>query len=673
MAALVAGGALLLGGEAVLRARLGAPAARLQTAIYARPVAWADPERRSDPLPIGTLDGRPVEARIPLALDQFPDHLVQAVLAIEDQRFYRHHGLDLWRIGGAAVANVRSGRIAQGGSTITQQLAKNLFLNARRTPLRKLREAAMAVVLELRTSKEEILEAYLDEVYLGQDDTHPIYGIGAAARYYFGVDAEELTLAQSALLAGMIQAPNRYNPIRNPKTARDRRNVVLRAMADQGRLRAEDADRAARSRLGARAHPSLTLDGRYFVDAARAALPRSATARGTAIYTTLDPDLQRAAERAIREGLTRGLGRDAQAALVAIDPHTGEVLALVGGRDYGVSQFNRATEARRQPGSAFKPIVALAALGRDRGGAPRFTLASRLDDLPLTVWSGGTEWQPANYDGTFRGSVTLREALEASLNVPMARVGLDVGPERIAETARRLGIQSPMRPVPSLALGSSEVTLLELVRAYGVLAAGGWLAPTRMVWSEAPGVEPVPVADAAEAYLVTSALEGVVARGTGRALRDQVEERGDLAGKTGTSDDWRDAWFVAYSPKLVVGVWVGYDDGRSLGMTGAGAALPVVARFLQETESATWAGSFEIPAGIETAWVNGEEHGWWSGDCTREVFLEGTAPASDCLTRGFGEWFGVGGDRVGPESRHRTRSRSGLVNLLLRLLGEGNR
>jgi membrane carboxypeptidase/penicillin-binding protein len=359
--------------------------------------------------------------------------------------------------------------------------------------------------------------------------------------------------------------------------------------------------------------------------------------RGAAVYTTLDAALQRAAERAVRGGLGRLPLRGAEAALVAIDPRTGEVLAMVGGREYGATQFNRATDARRQPGSAFKPIVALAALERRDRREPAFTLASVIDDEPLRVDTPQGPWQPANYDRAFRGPVTFREAMEESLNVPFARIGLAVGPERIVETARRLGITSPLHAVPSLALGSSEVTLLELVRAYGVLAAGGMLAAPRAVLGQGrPGqrfddtatARAARVADPAATWLVTSTLEGVVAHGTGRALNGDGRFQA-IAGKTGTSNDWRDAWFVAYSPTLVVGAWVGFDDGRSLGLTGAGAALPIVSQFLNEAATGADWGSFEMPEGITEGRVALADAGSW-GECGRdEYFLEGTEPADE--------------------------------------------
>ncbi len=423
-------------GEALFRAHLSAPSARRPATLYSRPIAWRDGSDRSAPVPIGTVDGSPMDERVPVALGQLPDPLVQAVLAVEDQRFFEHHGLDPRRIAGALVADIRAGGIAQGGSTITQQLAKNLFLNARRTPLRKLREAAMALVLELRYDKRRILEAYLNEIYLGQDGSRPIHGVGAAARYYFGKDVRKVTLAEAAQLAGMISAPNRAVASRHPDVAGQRRDLVLDLMQQQQRITSASARRAMRTRLTIGAHSSMALDSRYFRDFVVPTLGRGAGARGTAIYTTLDAALQRTAERAVARGLAASALRGAEAALVAIDPRTGDVLAMVGGRDYGSSQFNRAANALRQPGSAFKPIVALTALQRRDNRPPTFTLASVVEDEPLSVKTRAGPWQPANYDQEFRGPVTVREALEQSLNVPFARIGLAVGPDRIAANAR---------------------------------------------------------------------------------------------------------------------------------------------------------------------------------------------------------------------------------------------
>lgn len=635
-AAVVLGG-VLVGAEALLRARLGPIESRLPSAFQTRPVSWDEDD--TEPVVLGPVPGAPDEWREPLPLADFPDHLVEAVLAVEDQRFLEHGGLDLRRIGGAFAANLRAGEITQGGSTITQQLAKNLFLHARRTPGRKIREAAMALVLESRHDKPAILEAYLNEVYLGQSGGSAIHGMGAAARHHLGKSAERLTVAESALLAAMIRSPNRLAPSRHPEDARARRDLVLHLMAEQGRISEAQAERAARVAVPRRVHGRRTMDGRHFRDLVAGMREARVPARGHVVHVTLDAGLQRAAERAVARTGRNG----AEVALVALDPRSGEVLAMVGGRDYGRSQFNRATEARRQPGSAFKPIVALAALAREGRAPPTYTLASVLPDEPFRVQTASGPWAPVNYDRTWQGDVTLREAMERSLNVPFARLGVAIGPERIAATARALGIASPLTPVPALALGSGEVTLLELVRAYGVLAAGGELAPTRTIIGRraagatavaTPSVRRERVVDPATAYLVTSMLEGVVDRGTARAL----PMRGAIAGKTGTTNDWRDAWFVAYTPTLAVGVWVGHDDGRSLGQSGATAALPVVARFLQEGAPRAARGAFEVPDGIVTAHLTSGD-GWFRSCGREEFFLEGTAPDTrGCLDVQLSDW-----------------------------------
>lgn len=610
--------------EALVRARIPSAAERAPSALYTRPESWNG--SGGAPVALAALHEGVAEYRLPVALDEIPDHLVDAVLAVEDQRFHEHGGLDIRRIGGALLANIRAGGIAQGGSTITQQLAKNLFLGAERTPIRKLREAAMALVLERRHSKEEILEAYLNEIYLGHDRGAAIHGVGAAARYYFGKDVERVVLSEAATLAAMIRAPNRLLPARHTDDLRARRNLVLQLMADQGRISSRSQEQSARVAVPTRIHPARRIEGRWLRDLVQADLPGRLPRRGVAVYTTLDARLQQAAATALQRGLAQAGQPAAQAALVALDPRTGDILALVGGRDYGGSQFNRAVQARRQPGSAFKPFVALAALEREGRDAPRYTLASMIEDTPVSVRTPQGPWRPANYDGEYRGEVTLRQAMEQSLNVPFARLGLAIGPERVARTAQRLGIGSPLQPVPALALGASEVTLLELTRAYGVFAAGGTLADTRTILGVSRGEDRATpwregearrVADPAAAWLVTSALQGAVSNGTGRGMR-----RDGFAGKTGTSNDWRDAWFVAYTPEIVIGVWVGHDDGRSLHQSGAQLAVPIAARFVEEARIRPR--EFEMPEGIETAYVGGG--GWFSGCGEEEYFLEGTAP-----------------------------------------------
>jgi penicillin-binding protein 1B len=601
-----------------------------------------------EPPLLRTVAGRAGEDRVPVPLDQVPDDLQSAVLAVEDQRFYAHHGIDLIRIAGAAVANVRAGRLSQGGSTITQQLVKNRFLTPKRTLVRKVRELVMAVVLEARYSKETIFEAYLNEIYFGQQGRLAIHGVGRAAQFYFGADVSTLDLSQSALLAGMIRGPSLYNPRRHPERAQDRRDLVLGLMREQERADPSSVAEAIDAPLTVREPLRTASVGRHFTDFVLHQLRDSlgaAVRHGHAVFTSMQIDLQVSAEDAVRDGL-RALEREypqllqgaapLEAALVALDPRTGGIVAMVGGRDYGRSQFNRAVLARRQPGSAFKPIVALAALA---DGA--FTLATSIEDEPLSVETPAGVWQPTNYDEQFRGNVTLRDALERSLNVPMARVGLATGPERIVATARAVGIDRSLPAVPSIALGAAEVSPLELTRAYGVLAAEGVLHETHGtigVMTPGGGVVATPapedgrqVVDERVAYLVTSALQGVVDRGTGRGVR-RAGFRGTVAAKSGTTNDFRDAWFVGYTPSLVVGVWVGFDDGTPVELPGARAALPIFARFLTEAEGRRGQGHFRTPPGIDRVEID-PETGLRAGPGCRgrmEVFLRGTAPRESC-------------------------------------------
>ena len=618
---------------------------------------WLQPAEIGRFAPDDGRDQRPV----PLAA--MPQTLVDAVLAIEDQRFYEHAGLDLRRIAGAVVANLRAGRVVQGGSTLTQQLVKNLYLTRERSWLRKLQEAPIAMLLELRHSKQAILEAYLNEVYLGQSGGLAIHGVGRASEHWFGKPVEDLVLHEAALLAGMLRGPSLYSPRRDPELARKRRDLVLARMHEQGVIDDDALTDATGRTLSVIARRRVPSSSRYFRDTLRGPLEeRYALERlqgeGLAVYTSLDLRLQRIAERAVRAGVARLEERKPslvdpaaplQAALVAVDPHNGDLLAMVGGRDYGRSQFNRANEARRQPGSLFKTVAALAALTSYRSDPPPYTLATLVDDAPLALETPEGDWEPGNHDSEFRGLVTFRQMIEHSLNVPMIRVGMELGPRRVVRAARRLGIESRMRGVPSLVLGTSEVTLLEMTRAYGVLAAEGWRAEPRHVLgvADASGGELERAVakggqtlQPAEAHLVTSALRGVVDRGTGYGLRARGFA-GPLAGKTGTTDDYRDAWFVGYGRDLAVGVWVGFDDGRTLRHSGAGAALPIFTDFVIDALGPYGGREFRIPLGVHTVHVVAAE-GHASGlRCSGdpEVFLDGTAPTERCDPF---DWLGSG-------------------------------
>ncbi len=635
-----------------------------------------------EPELIGRIAGDSSEDRLPIRLEEIPEELIDAVLAVEDQRFFEHSGMDYRRIAAAFVANFKAGRVVQGGSTLTQQLAKNLFLNPKRSVVRKVREAMMATVLEARYTKPEILQAYLNHIYLGQDGAVAIHGVGRAAQHFFGKDVATLDLDESALLVALIRAPSLYSPLRNPETALTRRNLVLRLMRDGGAITDGEYQDALEAPLSVRRSSPPLRSAQYFVDHVEREL-EGRLAEGTggfpgSVVTTLDANLQRAAESAVKEGLHRlerdfdwlregEAGEPIQAALVALDPRTGEILAMVGGRDYARSQFNRAVNGRRQPGSAFKPVVALAALARPEGapdggpetgvagfasreldpelrlgGQPPFTLASVLEDEPFQIETPVGMWKPANYDRSYSGPVTLRDALERSLNVPFARLGVAIGPDRIVSTAQRLGIESPMNPYPSIALGASEVSPLELTRAFGVMAAGGFLPGLKSVFSDPTVGEQV--YEPAETYLVTSALRGAVERGTGRGIRDRGFY-GDVAAKSGTTNDYRDGWFVGYTPDIVVGVWVGFDHGKRLELPGASVALPIFSDFLREGlgpsgELGPWGGAgFSYPSGLEMVDVDPVTglRGGWGCRGEPELFLEGTAPRESCAGFRWGD------------------------------------
>ncbi len=612
-----------------------------------------------DPEIIGTSLGPRGRDRVPVALEQLPPHLITTLLTVEDRRYREHGGFDPRRILGAALTNLRRGRLVEGGSTLTQQLARTLFLTGERTVFRKIREAAIAFALERRFSKERLLEAYLNHVYLGQDGGAAIHGVGRAAQFYFGKDASRLTLGESAVLVGIIRGPSLYSPHRHPERARGRRELVLRQLHEQGHI--EDGRLATELEAPLRLAPAARdgLESRWYLDYLDRELALGTRlgevgGRGLTIVGSLRPDLQRAAEAAVASGLDRlerahprlaDAASPLQAALVAIDPGTGEIVAMVGGRSYAHSQFNRATDARRQPGSAFKPVVAMAALAGTAD--PSFTLASVIQDEPLRVETPAGEWTPSNADHEFLGPVRLREALEMSRNVPFARLGLAIGPQRIVRMGRTLGIQSPLAPVPALALGASEVTLLELTGVYGVFAAEGLrVAPHAVRSALGPDGTPLALAESerervvspAEAYLLTSALRGVVERGTGTGVR-AAGYHGQVAAKSGTTNGSRDAWFVGYTPELAVGVWVGFDDGGPVGLSGSQAALPIFAGFLRRALGPEGAGTFRFPEGIE--WIDvdpqtGLRAGWGCRG-EPELFLAGTAPATGCGDE-WGRW-----------------------------------
>jgi len=644
------------------------------------PAGWQAPgvldvRLRSGRVSSITLQGQPVESasleapvlasfvgsdrrgKRPVALADVPEVLVKAVLAAEDASFYKHSGLSLRGIARATWANLRGFELRQGGSTLTQQLVKNVFLTHERTLVRKLREAVLAVLVDLRHEKEEILIGYLNEIYWGSSDSVNLIGIGAAAWAYFGKHPSELDLCESALLAGMIHSPGSYSLRKSPERAIERRNWVLTRMRDQGWLTPEEAEQTAKQGLCYSPHAVPARNAPYFLDLATAEAERRFAldhleTSGYTILSTLDRRSQGAAEEAVAWGLdalekgwekSRGRPGDLQAALVSIEPGTGEILAYVGGRDYRASQFDRVSQARRQAGSAFKPIVYAAAF--EHGTASPATF---IEDAPLTVVLANRSWSPRNADGDFRGWVSVRTALERSLNIPTVRLALDVGLSEIVETAHDLGIRTPLEKVPALALGAFEVTPLDLATVYATLAAGGMRSSVhalRGVLDAAgrpvagqPVPQPVRALSAEAAFVLTSVLRGVVEQGTGAGVRRQGLTD-PVAGKTGTTNDRRDSWFAGYSPERATLVWVGYDDNSPTRLSGARAALPIWTRFSYKVRPV---GGYSVPvqpSGVLTAVIDPASGELATGACPElitEFFLVDDLPETIC--RLHGDW-----------------------------------
>ena len=596
------------------------------------------------------------QERRPAALEDLPDHLVLAVLAAEDARFYEHPGLSLTGIVRAALANLREGGIRQGGSTLTQQLVKNLFLTQERTLARKLREAALALMIDWRFEKREILDAYLNEIYWGSSGGINLMGVGSAAWAYFGKEADQLDLCESAVLAGMISSPGGYSPVARPEKSLARRNWVLGRMGELEWLPADRMARAVEEPLCLAPQPVGTRHAAYFRDRAAAEAKRrfgidELADRGYRLLSTLDRWDQEAAEAMVDWGLQsleEGWEKDSkasgdlQAALVSLDPRTGAILAYVGGRDYGASQFDRAGSAERQAGSAFKPVVYATAF-EDRVAAP----STMLEDAPLRVaLAGSKDWEPQNSNNQYRGWVSTRTALEDSLNVPTARLALQVGLARVVQMAKAMGISTRLQPVPALALGAFEVTPLELASVYSVVAAGGvrrevhglrgLLDPAGQPVEGRPLDPPQRVISPQATFLLTSVLQGVLDRGTASSVRAQgLEAR--LAGKTGTTNDRRDSWFGGFSSDRVSLVWVGYDDNSTTRLSGARAALPIWARFTWKVAPTGGYSLFPQPQGITSAVIDPSSGELATDDCPEvltEVFLSGTTPTEVCSLHG---------------------------------------
>ena len=625
---------------------------RLSEAIVSMP--WRHPieivssARGADSEPIVRLYGDDWRVTRPVLVDELPPHVARAFVAAEDVRFYRHPGVDPFGLARATAANVRGGGVVQGGSTITQQLIKQKLFSNARTLRRKVPEMLLAMILTLRMSKNEVLEGYLNEVYLGEWGGAPLYGIDEASWIYFDKPPERLRADEAALIAGMIRAPNRDNPIDRPERARARRDAILKVMRGEKWLTGEQYEEAVAREVELREGTLPDAPHGHYLSALRTELAtiRRVPRSGIRIVAHIDPEMQEAAERVARSGTaalrrrTRHLrGRDdLQVAILSADPKTGAVRALVGSRDFAVDVYDRTRRMRRQPGSALKPFVYATALEtRD------FTPVTSLRDEPMRVELARNEtWSPRNYDERFRGPVALRVALEQSLNVPTVRLAEEVGLRKIVRKLEAFGFEEEFERVPSLPLGVTEVTLRELVAAYSAFPSLGTVPELHLVsevldrrgrrlFRRKPRVERA--VEAPVAWLTHDLLRGVVERGTASRLADEGFEH--VAGKTGTTTDYRDAWFIGYAPDLVTGLWIGCDGGTPLRLSASEAAVPLWAAYMADVKTSTR----EIlpPEGIVFRDIDPSNGKLWQPGCAgpvREAFLEETEPREDC--RGAG-------------------------------------
>ena len=603
------------------------------------------------------------EKRRLVRYEDLPPHLIQAVLAIEDRRFFSHPGVDPFSVLARLIRNLRTeSEVMYGGSTITQQLVKNFFLTPERTMKRKVQEAVIAFVLERRATKQQILELYLNEIYLGQVGSFGVKGMGQAARVFFHKDVGNLSLAEAAQLAGMIQLPNQYNPHRHPKRATERRNQTLRAMADAGFIDAATAEAAMAQPLRAESPLLDTAEAPYFVDLVKSQFeerydPKDMPGMNYSIYTTLDLRYQAMAQKALRRGLEqidaivakrkRKPAQPVQGCLIALEPSTGAVVAMVGGRSYGASQYNRVIQARRQPGSTFKPFVYLAAFEStfDRPDVPPITPATVVDDSETVFFFEQKEYIPANYEDKYLGPVTLRKALASSLNVATVKVAEMAGYDVIADLwANKMGMPSKIEPYPAMSLGSFEATPFEMAAAYNILANNGVkvepMTVLKVTDEKDTALEehrprpPKNVVRMESAVLVTHMLRSVLTEGTAAGARE-MGFTADAAGKTGTTNDMRDAWFAGYTPDLLCVVWVGFDDNAPLNLSGARAALPIWAEFMKNALSGIKPSPFAVPAtGVVFIEIDKETGLLATPHCPRvisEAFIAGTEPIERCV------------------------------------------
>jgi penicillin-binding protein 1B len=602
------------------------------------------PLARLEPRAIGGIYPSGNEDRVLVRLAEVPPQLVQELIAVEDRNFYSHFGFDPRALARAATS-MFSGHM-QGGSTITQQLVKNFFLTPERTLRRKFTELIMAVLLEAHYGKDEILETYLNEIYLGQDRDRAIHGVGLAAQFYFNKEVRYLTVAESALLVALVKGPAVYDPRRHPARALERRNLVLRETRERGYLNLEQYTLARSAELGVSSRPGMgTSPYPAFLQLVHRQLRRDydesdLRSEGLRIFTTLDPRAQAAAENALARHLAQfdkekrfnkqpGL----EGAVVITDPQSGEVEALVGGRDPRYQGYNRAIDAARPIGSLLKPVVYLTALS----DPAHYTLVTPIDDGPFTWKSrGAPDWQPKNYDLKFHGIVPLRTALAQSYNAATARLGTEIGVDKVLANVQKLGIERELRPYASTLLGAAEMSPLEVAQMYQTIASGGFRSPLRAI-REVTTQEGRPLQRYAlkveQAFppepvvLITAAMQGVVREGTAQGLKSYLGPEIAAAGKTGTTDEQRDAWFAGFTGDRLAVVWVGYDDNRAARLLGAAAALPVWGDIMAALSPEPLA--LAAPETIERVWIDPQNNLRADSQCAGAVelpFIQGSAP-----------------------------------------------
>ncbi|PIE39468.1 MAG: penicillin-binding protein 1B [Gammaproteobacteria bacterium] len=601
---------------------------------------------RLDPAQIGGIYPSHGEDRLLVRLSDVPETVRQGLLAVEDRNFERHWGFSITGMVRAAIANLRSGQVVAGGSTITQQLVKNYYLTAERSYTRKFKELLMALLLEFHYSKEEILESYVNEVYLGQEGHRAIHGLALGAQHYFDTPLEQLGLHQQALLIGLIKGPSLYNPKRNPKRALQRRNVVLNVMSETGVISPEQAAVAKAMPLQLNGRKTIHHSFPAFLDLVRRQLRRDyreqdLTSRGLSVFTSFDPLLQRTAERAMVNVLDRIDKSDAmQGAMIVTKVDTGEVAALVGGRDVRYAGFNRALDAKRPAGSLLKPAVYLTALEQPEN----YTLATLLNDSAFSIsGQNGEVWTPRNFDRQEHGEVMLFEALSNSYNLATARLALDLGLHNVVDMLERLGIEQPLEPLPSLSLGAGSFSPLDVAALYQTIASGGYRTPLRAI-RDIVDSQGEPLKRYALNYersvslqamhLLHFAMRDVVRNGTGRAVYGVLPADFQVAGKTGTTNDGRDSWFAGFSGDLLAVSWLGRDDNAATSLTGSTGALKVWADFMAAASKRSLA--YRMPEGIVTATIDTQSGARSGASCpdTRLIpFIDGSVPMAEteCL------------------------------------------